>query len=138
MANNVAFVVNRSVDFLHPKMREAVLRLSKAVAHPFRDQPSGREYSFQMYEGFRTVQRQAHLISVGTTKAGPWQSAHQYGLAVDFVPIHAGRWTWDGVPTDAWEWMRSEARSLGLRTPIAWDLPHLEHPDWPRVAAILA
>lgn len=52
----------------------------------------------RIFEHWRTPERQAQMIAKGASKAGPWQSAHQYGLAVDV--IHA-RHAWD-VPERFW------------------------------------
>ena len=41
---------------------------------------------FEIFETFRTPMRQRDLFKKGASEAGPFQSAHQFGLAVDFVP----------------------------------------------------
>ena len=49
-------------------------------------------------EHWRTPERQAQLLSKGVSKAGPWQSPHQYGLAVDIIHATLG---WQ-VPERFW------------------------------------
>lgn len=49
-------------------------------------------------EHYRTPQRQAELMRLGRSKAGPWRSPHQYGLAVDVIHQFRG---WD-VPERFW------------------------------------
>lgn len=60
-------------------------------------------YELNLFEGLRSPQRQAYLYEQGrtspgkiVTKARPWRSWHQYGVAVDLVYKKDGVWTWDG------------------------------------------
>lgn len=39
---------------------------------------------------WRTPERQAELLAKGVSKAGPWRSPHQYGLAVDIIHASLG------------------------------------------------
>ncbi len=58
-------------------------------------------YEMVLIEGYRSPERQAELMSGGkATRAGAWQSCHQYGLAIDAAPIRDGRLQWD--MGDAW------------------------------------
>lgn len=86
----------------------------------------------KILEGDRSAERQAELYAQGrsrpgaiVTRARPWESAHQWGLALDVVP----------VPDTAvnWKILRSTARALGFGLLGEWDPGHLEHPQWPRV-----
>jgi peptidoglycan L-alanyl-D-glutamate endopeptidase CwlK len=57
-----------------------------------------RQYGYEMVliEGYRSPQRQAELMAGGkATRAGAWQSCHQYGLGVDSAPIRDGKLQWD-------------------------------------------
>ncbi len=56
------------------------------------------------------------------TDARPYESAHNWGLAIDFDG--------PGVPK-----LHELARSLGFGT-ISWDLPHVEYPDWIRALGL--
>jgi len=118
--------VIRDLDALNPKFKPIVVRRADALA---RDYKTGLlKTDFQVFETFRSPLRQNQLLAKGTTKAAAFQSAHAFGLAVDFVPRVNGRWTWDGIERSEWEYMRKKANAFGLSTPIEWDLPHVEHP----------
>ena len=73
-----------SITDLHAEVRGVFSALSEDLALAY--QADKTEFLIEPFEGLRSPDRQAHLLSKGTTKAGPWKSAHQYGLAVDFVP----------------------------------------------------
>lgn len=119
---------------LHPKFQGVVRDLSEAL---FLDYETGRTKTlFKVFETFRTPERQAHLLTEGTTKAGPFESSHAFGLGVDIVPFVDGVWRWD-VPLVEWEYMRKKANSFGLLTPYKWDLAHIDHPDWPKLQRAL-
>ena len=76
-----------SITDLHPEVRGAFSALSEDLALAY--QTNRTEFLLEPFEGLRSPDRQAHLLTEGTTKAGPWKSAHQYGLAVDFVKLSA-------------------------------------------------
>lgn len=105
---------------------------------------------FRPFEGYREPAKQLAVYNAGTSKALPFQSAHQYGLAVDWVPFivkggisrnmnfdraPAGRWSWDEA--HPWGYLQRAADRCGLLTPIKWDKPHTEHPLWERVKGYL-
>lgn len=130
----------RQMDFmstdLHPagaaQFRSLINRMRPRVFHD-----GGKKFSLYPFEGFRLPQRQVHLLTVTkTTKAGPWESAHQYGLAVDFAGIRIGQnglvksgdWFWPNAEHVCWGELKSAARALKLDIPIAWDNGHVEHP----------
>ena len=106
-------------------------------------QANKTEFLLEPFEGLRSPDRQLHLLSKGTTKVGPWKSAHQYGLAVDYVPRRIVRfndsgaalreWYWPPVEHNDWQVLAELAASHGLRTPISWDRPHVEHPFWTQI-----
>lgn len=99
-----------------------VLADMQAAGHPFK-----------VFEAFRTPQRQAYLYAQGrtapgsiVTKARPWESYHQYGLAADFVLYIGGNWSWDTAGhAKAWKDMNASGRAHGLM-PLSWELPHLQ------------
>lgn len=118
--------IDRSLEFLQPEFRVRVADLLYDLDQVMHTQ------NWQIFEAFRHPARQAWLLENTTsTKAGPWQSAHQYGLAVDLVPRPAGKWSWDaGIH---WDLMKKAAVSHGLRVPISWDKAHVEDARWPNV-----
>lgn len=119
---------------LHPKAREAFMGLAAVMEDQYR---TGQiKTLFKPFEGHRTPERQNYLFHVSkTTKARAWQSAHNYGLAVDYVPFVDGKWSWD--ERHDWDALDFCARQRGLLRPIKWDRPHIEHPIWWAVKAHL-
>ncbi|MFK7876112.1 MAG: glycosyl hydrolase 108 family protein [Paracoccaceae bacterium] len=100
---------------LHPAIRDKVKKV--------RDQLQKEKIPFEVFEAFRTPQRQANLWAKGRTKpgpkrtwVGPWGSIHQYGLAVDFVLKIDDRWSWDdqGAEAKYWTRMHELAQAEGL------------------------
>lgn len=92
---------------------------------------------FKIFEAFRTPERQAWLYAQGrtapgklVTKAAPWQSMHQYGLAADLVLFVDGKWSWDGEPV-MWDTMHKLAKARGLQY-LSFETPHVEiaQADW--------
>ena len=125
-----------AVSDLHPEVREQFSALTEALVWAY--QTDRTQFRFEPFEGFRTAERQNHLFTEGTSKARAWQSAHQFGFAVDYVPrILRGigdnarwEWHWPEAEHDDWEILAELATDAGLRTPIGWDKPHVEHPFW--------
>lgn len=131
MTTAIQSTVNRNIADLHPIMRAPLKGLiASANEHTF--EIDGTVCRFEFFEGYRSPERQNYLFAIGkTTKARPWQSAHQYGLAADFaVRImeghRAGEWAW---PHDApWGSLKALAAIHGLDIPIKWDKGHIQHP----------
>lgn len=89
---------------------------------------------FRVFETYRSPQRQLQLMRMGKSKALPWQSAHQFGVAADVVPwiidpanTKGGRWTWEPADRQAFSYLRGAALKAGLDCPIAWDRAHVQH-----------
>lgn len=61
------------------------------------------------------------------TNAKPGESWHEYGLAVDVVPLESsGLPDWNETH-EVWQELISKAETLGLRSGISWhDQPHLQ------------
>ena len=79
-------------DRLHPKARPTFMGLAAVL----KDQYEAKQIKtlFLPFEGYRSPERQNYLFHVmKTTKARAFQSAHNYGLAVDFVPWENGKWS---------------------------------------------
>ena len=114
---------------LHPKARGAFLLLANDLHRAFLD---GRTHvHFKAFETFRSPWRQKSVMDNGTSQADMYESAHAFGLAVDFVPNIGGRWSWS--LTHPWDFLRDAARARGLLCELDWDRAHVEHPlfqDW--------
>lgn len=92
-----------------------------------------------VYCTLRTPAEQDALYAQGRTKPGPivtyaraGQSAHNAGLALDFVPLAGGKPLWKGGE----HWIRpiAIAESLGLESASRWlkfkEMPHIQLKDW--------
>lgn len=125
-----------AVSDLHPEVRGQFGALTEALVWAY--QTDRTQFRFEPFEGFRTADRQNHLLTKGTTKARAWQSAHQFGFAVDYVPrVLRGigdnarwQWHWPKVEHNDWKVLAELAAEAGLSAPISWDKPHVEHPLW--------
>jgi peptidoglycan L-alanyl-D-glutamate endopeptidase CwlK len=87
-----------------------------------------------LFEGYRSPRRQQLLYAQGRTLPGPvvtralpWKSYHQYGLAADFVLFENGQWSWDtsGAKAAWWKRLTGIGRELGLE-PLSFEMPHLQ------------
>lgn len=130
------------VHLLHPKMIEPIGNLRTALTAQMWTS-LGVRYRFEPFEGNRSPARQYDLFARGkVTKARPWESAHQYGLAVDFAARVVqddgtmGDWSWNA--DFPWEQLKREARRHGLDVPISWDRGHVEHPLFKRLRTVMA
>ena len=113
------------LEWLHPYARPMFQELADQLAREFANGRIGM--LFVPFETFRTPHRQKYLLqTTPNTKAGPYQSTHQFGLAVDFVPVtRDGKWTWD--EHCPWDELDRCVEERGLVRPIRWDRPHVEH-----------
>lgn len=120
---------DRSVSKLHPIVRQNIIDV---VA-----QANQEGLPFQIFEAFRTPERQRWLYAQGrtasgkiVTKAQAWQSMHQYGLAADLVLFVNGQWSWSG-PGSSWQRMHEIAKAHGLQW-LSFEAPHVElaGADW--------
>lgn len=76
------------------------------------------------------------------TRAKGGQSAHNFGLAADLVPIKNGK-EWWAAPRSVFLKMAEIAEKHGLVAGIRWtklfppngDMPHIQDPDWKQVQA---
>ena len=117
---------NSDPALLHPVFREKVEDLLKRLA--------AEGVPFALFEGFRSPERQQFLYAQGrtrpgaiVTKARPWASYHQYGLAADFVLLVNGEWSWDtsGAKARWWKRLPEIGKELGLE-PLLFEMPHLQ------------
>jgi peptidoglycan L-alanyl-D-glutamate endopeptidase CwlK len=118
----------RSSDtgLLHPVFRDKAHQLLESLA--------AEGIPFRLFEGFRSPERQQYLYAQGRTRPGPvitkavpWTSYHQYGLAGDFVLFENGLWSWDpsGVKANYWTRLVETGKQLGLE-PLSFEMPHLQ------------
>lgn len=112
--------------FLHPDIRQSVQAIQRQL--------NGEGFPFEIFEAFRSPQRQAYLYAQGRTRSGnivtkarPWTSYHQYGFAVDFVLKTNGKWDWSdtGPNATAWKRLHEVGRAHGME-PLSWETPHLQ------------
>lgn len=128
-----------SLSLLHPKAREAFEILNQNLIRAY--QSGELHCPIKVFETVRSPMRQEGLKAGGRSKASAWQSAHQYGLAVDFVPFvdkyettrgTVNGWFWE-VPTDTWDHLTRAAEEVGLFQSIKWDRAHIVHPLWYKI-----
>lgn len=103
---------------LHPAIRDTVGLIQETLG--------AEGIPLQVFEAFRSPQRQAALYAQGRTRPGnkvtwarPWESYHQYGLAVDFVIRTSKGWSWDtsGAAARYWPRLHELAKAHGM-TPL--------------------
>jgi len=123
-----------ALEYLHPVMQRPVHLLTLGL-RDIRFEQGGKKFVLVPFEGFRHPARQEHLFAGGeVTKARPWESAHQYGLAVDFAgrwiddDDRIGGWFWASPDHAAWRELKRRAAIDGLEVPISWDHGHVQHP----------
>lgn len=127
-------IISRDLAMLHPAFRpqvERVIAKLEAGGSPL-----------QVFEAWRSPIRQRLLAEQPShvTNALPWQSAHQYGLAVDFVLKRPGKhsgWSWK-VPPAEWRKLAVAAASEGLFIPSpGWDPGHVQSPLFDELRPII-
>ncbi|MCF1450713.1 glucosaminidase domain-containing protein [Agrobacterium vitis] len=115
------------LDLLHPVVRTAIEKIMRQLEE--------EKIPFRIFETYRSPERQQSLYAQGrtapgkrVTKASPWTSYHQYGLAVDVVLFLDGKWSWDtsGSHRRHWERLHEIARAHGMES-LSWELPHLQY-----------
>lgn len=116
--------IQASLQYLHPKAQEAFRALGDDLAKAH--EAGATKTLFIPFETYRSPMRQEELFKQKppVTKARPWYSAHNYGLAVDYVAFDDEPW---GDHHD-WQFLEDRAKAHGLTRPIRWDLGHIEHP----------
>lgn len=116
---------DRDRDHLHQLFRtpaEQWLAAAEAWGKP-------RGVSILVYETFRTAERQAFLYAQGRTRPGPvitytLDSAHEYGLAWDWVPLVNGKQSWD-VALYNQIYAAVPPADFGLET-LSFERPHMQ------------
>lgn len=120
---------------MHPKIQRVFQRLTEKLIVGYE---TGLTHTkFELFETFRSASRQNYLFMKGSSKAREWQSAHNYGLAADFVAVtgysSSGNplWSWD-INHD-WHFLAKCAEEVGLSAPISWDKPHVQSHIWDQI-----
>lgn len=126
-------MASRLITDLAPEFREPVIGwLADCAAN---------KLDVLVYCTFRPSHEQAELYKIGRTKKGvgvtdkrpmgrtvtnakPGQSAHQYGLALDFVPVMNGKLLWSDDKRYAKAIALAEMRGLESLRPM--ELAHLQ------------
>ena len=107
---------------LHQDFKEKVIR--------WYEECKAEGLKILVYCGYRSNEDQEKLYKQGrstkgkkVTNARAGQSFHNYGRAIDFVPVKNGESSWD----DTASYIKAQriGKEFGLR-PISWELPHLE------------
>lgn len=122
-------IPNRSMNLLYFPFRER-LESGLLVARK-------NGHNVYLFEGYRSPQRQKEMYDQGrvnalpiVTRAQPFRSNHQYGIAGDVVfKTPEGKWTWD-LPSKDWRDMAKYLKAEGL----SWlgdsttfpEMPHFE------------
>lgn len=119
------------IDLLHPLMQGPVRQLCLLLDEATEKRNT---HAWRVFETWRTPQRQDALLDDQRTRARPWRSAHQYGLAVDIVPLIDGKFSW--LDSHDWDQLGKLARDVGLRQPLFWDKCHIQHPQYEELAAL--
>lgn len=116
--------VQASMQYLHPLAARQFVELHDELTRAF--EAGQTKTLFVPFETYRSPMRQDELYKQKppVTKSRAWYSAHQYGLAVDFVAHDAEPW---GDEHD-WDFLKATAERHGLLMPIKWDRVHVEHP----------
>jgi len=126
----LAFDPQQKLQLVHPELARRVRRLQQVLV--------GRGVPIRVTSGIRTFAEQDALYAQGrttpgdiVTKARGGQSNHNFGLAVDVVPLVGGRPNWN-VPLTTWQTIGEEGKRAGLSWGGDWkgfvDRPHLELP----------
>lgn len=119
---------------LHPNFRKKIVRVIERLDIAFHD---GRiAHEFRLFETYRDPVRQHALFleRPRVTQADAWQSAHNYGVACDFVGWVKGGPSWDaGLDWDMFA--KIVAEQPGCHVPIKWDKGHVEWTQWPKIRA---
>jgi peptidoglycan LD-endopeptidase CwlK len=132
-------ITSRAVSNLHADLQPLVYTFLQTVAE------AGVEVLVTCTT--RSLKDQEALYAQGrstpghiVTNARAGQSAHNYGLAIDVVPLVNGKPDWDGTHP-AWEALGRIGQSVGLE----WagepgfpfpERPHFQHRNWRMIAGV--
>jgi peptidoglycan L-alanyl-D-glutamate endopeptidase CwlK len=131
--------MSRSLDDLRPEIR--------ALVDPWLSDCQAQGIYVLVTSTLRSNEDQAVLYAQGRTTPGnivtnakPGQSAHNYGLALDIVPLIHGKPDWSGN-SPIW----TEIANLGQARGLQWlgapdssfhELAHFQLPNWKALAGL--
>lgn len=130
---------SRSLNDLRPEIRP--------MAEAFLDACAAAGIDVLVTCTLRSNAEQAQLYAKGRTAPGPkvtnapaGQSAHNYGLALDVVPMVNGKPDWQGADP-IWQQVGSIGQGAGLQWAGAPGFPfpeepHFQHPQWRQLAGL--
>jgi hypothetical protein len=134
------FVTSSRIDFAHPRAQGQFQAMQDELDTIWRNDRSNTR--FVVFEVYRNPFRQRYLKAYAkTSKADAFESAHQYGLAADFVPkieIAPGKWSYNWDDDHDYDLLKKVARKHGCDVPISWDKCHVEHPMWTELRQALS
>jgi len=132
--------MSRSLNDLRPECRR--------LADPFLDSVAAAGIDLVVTCTLRTLDEQAALYAQGRTAPGaivtnarPGTSAHNFGLALDVVPIVSGKPDWSGTSA-VWQ----QVGSLGVAAGLEWagspgfpfvEYAHFQVPNWRTIAGLI-
>ena len=140
--------IHNDIALLHPKFGRKCKRLAEYLIDAYE---TGRTKTrFEVFETFRDPMRQNDLLRKGVSKAMAWQSAHQFGLAVDFVPyitpLEAAALAedrgekvlpgWNWAATHDYDFLAASAKLHNVLTPIKWDPCHVQAPEFEEIRKV--
>jgi hypothetical protein len=108
---------------LHPYFRDKVQQLIRNC--------KAKGIELAVVESFRTHAKQSEYYTMGRkyTRSAGGKSKHQYGLAVDLVPVIDSVAMWDNIAL--WRKVGIEGEKLGLRWGGRWRSPYdPAHFEW--------
>jgi len=123
VVENYSFGKNRGsmpmiteLNALHPYFRDKIIELIQIC--------KAKGIELAVVETFRTRSKQNEYKTMGRkyTRSGGGSSKHQYGLAVDLVPIVDSAAVWDNVVM--WRKIGLAGEKLGLRWGGRWKKPY--------------
>lgn len=135
--------MSRSIADLRPEFRSKVLLWDMDMQTAGLDSLitcTARTGSQQdaLWEIGRTVMGEhpspEHPMGLVRTNAKAGQSAHGYGLAIDFVIMVHGKPDWSG-DSPAWDKAIELAEARGMQSLRPMESAHLQDPNWKQLAA---
>lgn len=135
MASDIQYKTAREADMalLHPACRADFYLLAGDLQRDFNAKVIN--VLFKPFETYRHPARQLEAFNQRTSRAGLYQSPHQFGLAVDFVPWDPATERWSWREGSHWEYLRTRAHARRLLNEITWDRAHVESPHWGELKA---